>query len=127
MPSFSGLADGVHGVPYTLLTTRSVLERRIAMAFERRGGRALGALAIALNGSAPGGTATATLQQVEAIQAVSGMDLGGKRGLTTRTLINRATTAADEAKLDTIYDGSFSVATYPVDKGQGGGGKVGTL
>ena len=51
-------------------------------------------MAYVLVGAAPGATATMTFPQVEAAT-----ELGGKRNITTQTLINRATTASDVTEI----------------------------
>lgn len=127
MATWAGGWDGQFGSPYSLLNQRTNIQRDIAMAFERRGGRELSALAIALNGAGAGATATATRNEVEAVQDLSNFALGGKRNIVQKTIINRATTAADEALLDTLYDGVFAPTSYPADKGGGGGGKLNSL
>lgn len=126
--SFTGLWNNVYGAPYALTNSRSKLERDIALAFEKPGAQALSAIAIALNGAAAGGTAARTRTRVLGIRTTSGYDLGGRREIETVTDINRATTAADEAGLDAIYNGVFALTSYPADlSGNGGGGKVGRL
>ena len=126
--SFTGLWNGVYGTPYALTNSRNKLERDIALAFEKAGAQPLSAVAIALNGSAVGGTASRTRRRVLAVRSLSGYDLGGQRAIEAVTDINRATTAADETALDNIYNGVFALTSYPVDRsGNGGGGKVGTL
>lgn len=127
MPAWAGGWDGQFGQPYSLLNTRDDTKRIIAMAFERRGARDLSALAIALNGVAPGANATATYKLVEAQRGVTGFDLGGIRQVLTQTLINRNTTAADQTLLNSLYDGVFAPTSYPADKGGGGGGKLNSL
>lgn len=126
--SFTGLWNNVYGAPYALTGSRNKLERDIAIAFEKAGSQPLSAVAIALNGSAVGGTAARTRARVLALRSLSGYDLGGQRAIETVTDINRATTAADETALDAIYNGVFALTSYPVDRsGNGGGGKVGRL
>lgn len=127
MATWAGGWDGQFGTPYALTNSRDDLKRDIAMAFERRGARDLSALAIALNGVAPGANATSTYQAVEAVQAVGDFNLGGKRNIIQKTLINRNTTTADRDLLNTLYDGVFYPATYPTDKGGGGGGRLNQL
>ena len=53
------------------------------------------ALALALDGVAPGATAAKTLSRIQASS-----ELGGKRTIETETLINRATLAADVTDLN---------------------------
>lgn len=127
MATWAGGWDGYFGQPYAQISAQGNISRRLARLYERRGGRVLGALAIALDGVVAGSNATATVNTVEALAATDSVAaLGGKRNITTQTLINRNTTAADVTLLNAIYDGLFAPATYPVDKGRGGGGMLGT-
>lgn len=126
MATWAGLWDGMYGQPYALTGSRDDTRRVVAMAFERRALRDLSAIAIALNGAAPGGNATATYKAVTA-QAYQGVDMGGIRPIGTNTLVNRNTTAADVTALNALFDGIFAPTSYPADKGGGGGGKLNSL
>lgn len=128
MPAWAGGWDAQFGQPYALRNERDTLHRRVGMAYQRDGMQIERAIDKALNGVAPGATATAAVRKVEALQSVGALNLGGKRNIVSQTIINRATTAADKTALDAIYDAKFAPTTYPVDKsGMGGGGKVSTL
>lgn len=128
MPAWSGLWDDVYGQPYAPINQRMVLPRRIGMSYVREGMAADAAIAKALNGAAAGGTATATRKQVEALQSINSLGLGGARVIETKTIINRATTAADETAVDAMIEAKFAPTTYPVDaSGNGGGGKTSSL
>jgi hypothetical protein len=83
----------------------------------------------ALNGTASGGTATATHAQRTADpslgQAYSG---GGAIAIATVNDVSRVTTAADVTLINAVLDKTFAPSPYPVDKsGNGGGGKVGAF
>lgn len=127
MATWAGGWDGQFNQPYALTGSRDDTQRFIAQAFERRGMRALSAIAIALNGVVPGSNASSQYALVDAVQAVSGFDMGGKRTISQKSLVNRATTSADQALLNSLFDGIFAPTSYPADKGGGGGGKLGTL
>lgn len=128
MPAWSGLWDGVYAQPYAPINQRMTLPRRVGMTYARDGMKINAAIGTALNGSAVGGTASATHRRVEAVQANAAFNLGGKRTVETQTLINRATTSADETALDALFAAKFAPTTYPVDRSNnGGGGKTSTL
>jgi hypothetical protein len=127
MPAWAGLWDGWYSQPYASISQRMTLQRRVGMAYSREGMAVLQAVNNAINGVAPGANATATRQQVEAVQSVGGLGLGGKRNIVAKTLVNRATTAADVTAQNALFFAKFAPTTYPTDKGGGGGGKTGTL
>ena len=126
MPAWSGLWNNQHGQDYALITSRSNLMQRIAKLFAREGARADAELLTTLNGAAAGGTAAETRTRVTAVQADTNLLLGGRRIMETQTVVNRATTAADETRFDGVMTPSYA-PTYPVDRGGGGGGKTNTL
>ena len=133
MASYSGLFDGVYRTPWSLIGQRTSAHREISKRFQRDEMLQDAALATALNGVAPGATATASVREVTPVQA-NGMNQGGVRPIASRAVINRVTTAADVTSLAALYAGKFSVtAPYPVDKarvsnlGGGGGGKTNRL
>lgn len=126
MPAWSGLWNNVHGQNYALITARSNLMQRVAKLFAREGGRADAELLTTLNGAAAGGSASETRKRVTAVQSTEQMNLGGARVIETQTVVNRATTSADETNYDNILTPDYS-PTYPVDRGGGGGGKTNTL
>ena len=126
-------------VPYAMTPQangggRSPLESKLARIFARNQLRELVAAMVALNGAAAGGTATSTYKRVQpptgpdaTSPVVTAIDaLGGARSIETVTVIDRATTAADEAYIDDILDGDLLERTisYPTVVGSGGGGKL---
>src|SRR5262245_53435446 len=123
MPSWAGLWDGVYAQPYAPLNEPTATERDIARSLAPAAEIGLGALAAQLSGQAPGGTATASYTQRTAVQA-DGPNQGGLVPISTKSVINRATTAADETRMDTVmFKPVFAPLVYPVDKsGNGGGG-----
>ncbi len=127
MPAWSGLWDGIYGAPYAPINQRMTLPRRVGMAYARDGMLANAALGVALNGAAVGGTATATRPVVRAVQSSGSLGLGGARPVDTQTLINRATTSADQTALNALFQAKFAPTSYPVDRGGGGGGKTNSL
>ncbi len=127
MATWAGGWDYQFGQPYALTGSRDDTQRFIAMAFERRGMKALAAIAQALNGVAPGSNATSQYALVDAVQALGDFNLGGKRTITAKVLINRNTTTADRDLLNTLFDGIFAPTSYPADKGGGGGGRLNQL
>lgn len=64
--------------------------RRVAEILAGKSAMPLRALMLALDGVAPGATATKTLARI-----ANNTELGGKRTIETETLISRATTAGD--------------------------------
>ena len=126
MPAWSGLWNNVHAQDYALITSRSNLMQRVAKLFAREGGRADAELLTTLNGATAGSTAAETRKRITAVLASEGVNLGGARAIEAQTVVNRATTAADETNYDNILTPDYS-PTYPVDLGGGGGGKTNTL
>lgn len=133
MPSYSGLWNGVYGVNYSALVsngntfeqnnrTRITLTKLLS---KDRGTRKLMSLMKALNGVAPGATATATYKEVEALNGVGNPIVnGGVRNIVTDNDVNRVTTAADVTLINGIFDKLFNPSPYPTDKaGNGGGNK----
>lgn len=83
--------SGFWGDNYAFVTSHaSPMRRRVATWLGRKSLMPLRAEMAALNGVAPGGTASKTLAQIEAHS-----EQGGKRVVEVQTLINRATTTAD--------------------------------
>jgi hypothetical protein len=70
------------------------LRRHIAMLLDGKGTLELRQRASTLNGVVPGTVATKNRTVVAAVE-----DLSGKRAITTETLINRVTTAADKTEI----------------------------
>lgn len=95
--------NGVNSL--TQATTRGSRRRRVAQALDGKGTLELRARMTALDGVAPGAVAAKTYPVVEASQ-----ELGGVRNITTETLINRATTAADVAHIEATIN-TFSTKT----------------
>lgn len=123
MPAWSGLYDGVHGVPYTTIGTANAYKRlRRAV----RGRPALGfrKLLRTFITDDVGTTATQTHPRINAPNEVN-PNLGGVRQIDTVTDINRAATAADETALLKEVDNSHT-PTFPTEgSGNSGGGKLG--
>ena len=130
MPSFSGLWNNEYGQNYSQLSSaENVGNAHVALSrvlARRLYGRAsVRAILVSLVDGAVGDNATATHKRIKAERDLTANVLGGKRTIETFTSINRATTAADEAKLLNTLQ-LTSAPTYPVDKaGVGGGGKLG--
>jgi hypothetical protein len=102
-PLYGSLADA-----HSLLINRTTLIRHLQRAFRRRGLRVQAALILALNGAAAGGTASASRYRV---QMTPGNDeRGGQRTIESVSLINRATTSADETAIDGIANPAFAPA-----------------
>ena len=131
MPSYSGLWNGVYRINYSALASNgNTFEQnnRTRTAFTKlisrdRGTRKLMSLMRALNGVAPGGTATDTYRNDKApIANGDPLSNGGKRTIQTVNDVNRATTAADQTLINGIFDKTFAPNPYPVDKSRNGGG-----
>jgi hypothetical protein len=130
MPSYSGLWNGVYGVNYSALASngntfeqnnrlRNTITKLIS---KDRGTRKLMALLRALNGVAPGGTATSQFKTISSdVQRGQPMTNGGKRTIDTKLDMNRATTAADVTSINAMLDKLY-YPTYPVDRSRNGGG-----
>lgn len=112
MPTYSPLYDN----NFPLNTVKTPLDRVLATRI--RGLRKRAALMKALNGAAPGGTATWAQKRVQA----NTTEQGGKRVIETYNLVNRATTAADETYIDKLLAPTSRIAT-PTNKA----GPLGTL
>lgn len=131
MPSYSGLWNGIYGINYSALAsngntfeqnnrTRTNLTKLIS---KDRGTRKLMSLMKALNGVAPGATATMTYKDIDGLPANGNpLSNGGKRVIATNNDVNRVTTAADVTLITGIFDKLFSPNPYPVDKSRNGGG-----
>lgn len=142
MPSYSGLYNNQYndgqtaigvGLPTSVVVDtnerNSRLRTDMGQVFRRRAGRIMAQLIIQLTGSAPGNIATVTHRRVAApVSAGNPMSNGGRQTIETQTLLNRATTAADETRIDSDFSMMFGPSTYPVDRsGNGGGGKAGAF
>ena len=131
MPSYSGLWNGIYGINYSALASNgntfeqnNRLRTTITKLVSRdRGTRKLMSLMRALNGVAPGGTATVTFRNDKApIANGNPLSNGGKRVIATNNDVNRVTTAADVTLINGILDKTFAPNPYPVDKSRNGGG-----
>ena len=97
---------------YSFNKGRSPNERRIARLLNKHGQHVVRELATTLNGATAGSTA---LKQRARKQAVAGQQ-GGAQTIETQDLVNRATTAADLANLNTYlftYPNYANDATIP--------------
>lgn len=127
MPAWSGLWNGHYNEDYSMQHDRPSGRRQTARLNASRGMKPEVEKVTELTGSAPGNTASYTYKRAEA--PADSDDLGGARVIETVTMINRATTAADETDIDTDYmNGPFGLdpSAYPEDaSGNAGGGKGG--
>lgn len=130
MPAFSGLFDGVYGVPYTPLGNSRYKEDtyvQLARLLARKnyGNGAIRELMFTLLGSAVGGTATARHFRRVAVVDPLGSLYGGRAAIEQFTSINRVTTTGDRDRFQAAIRQISSPAVYPVDRsGNGGGGKI---
>ena len=126
--------------PYAPITAaqlgmRSPIEKKLARLLKRNQLRDVSAAFTALIGAAAGGTATSTYKRVQAPTRLSSTDprvtaigdMGGLIDIETVTVINRATTSADETYLKDFFDNELLEAgiTYPTVSGSGGSAYVG--
>lgn len=116
---------GIYGNNYTFVKGKAPNTRKLKQLMRDQEMRTLRALMVALNGVAPGGTASATVRQVannggSANNVTSVGALGGRRALQTRTLINRATTSADQTYITNLMTRRFGPLTYPRDRSGNG-------
>ena len=106
MANWSGLYDGWYRDPYTgaRSTRQTPFDLTINKLFRKIGSRQAGALLNVLIGAAAGTTATYTYQRpaVQNIFSNPGM-LGGLRPIETKTVVNRASTAADVTALKALF------------------------
>lgn len=127
MPAWAGLWDGVYMQPHALRNDAGSALRGVARLMAPQAMRAYGRIGDMLTGSVLGSVVQESIAQVVATRA-DGANLGGKVAIAPTVIINRVTTAQDEAILDAQLTPSFAPSPYPVDKsGNGGGGKLGTL
>lgn len=97
---------------YTFIRPKQSLRKVVARLLNQKSMRSDRALINTLLGTVAGSTATDTMKRVEHSQT----ELGGKRVIETETIVNRATTAADDTDLTGAYLTYASRPTYPVDK-----------
>lgn len=88
-------ANGVDSL-VSLSSNDGPARREIEQVLSRKGNRALRAKMRALDGVAPGATATATVAEIDGSTA----ELGGARTINQVSLINRATTNADVTEIN---------------------------
>lgn len=116
---------------YGLLYGRAAPDLELSRVLGRQGKRTFKAVLAQLVGTAAGSTAVATYARISAPAGLTnGMELGGARLVETITDINRATTAADEAYVESVLalisGMNPAITSYATDaSGNGGGGKVG--
>lgn len=124
MAGWSGLYDGVHGVPYSTIGVPSV-NRRLRRAL--RGMPALKKREILRTFVTDdvGTTAAASHTRIIATAQFDQMALGGVRAVETVTDINRTITAADETELLVDIDGSHT-PTFPREA-SGNSGRSGNI
>lgn len=134
MANWSGLWDRQYGTPYSQLGSNTseyngTLKQEVANLGRGRGGRILASIIAALTGAAAGQTAASTYKQVDADPALGqSYSGGGKRTVSTKTDINRATTGADVTLVDNLLGQINGALITSTDKsGNGGGGKVGSF
>lgn len=111
-----GLFETAGLTTLTQVSTTDAGKRKAAQALAAKGQRSLRERAETLNGVAPGSAALATNKRIEA-----NVELGGKRTIETENLVNRNTTAADQAELNQDVF-ALSSKTYdgtPVANGDG--------
>lgn len=116
-----------------MLYHRDSIERRMSIVLGPRAARPLRAVMRALNGAGVGATASASYKRVKAQNGITDFfKTGGAVEIETVEQINRATTADDQAYINSlIFDNVPSEKPtipggYPTDaSGNGGGGKLG--
>lgn len=130
MPAWSGFWNQVYGDGYRLTTNRGNVRREFAQMFERSTGvTPYGRVIRQLVNGNVGGQVTGSYPRI-ASQAVNppgqASDLGGKRLIEQRTVINRPSTATDQQQITDDLDWNKFTPVWPRDKsGNGGGGKRG--
>jgi hypothetical protein len=130
MPSYSGLWNGIYGIPYSALSTNNTKETNNSLKTQvtkhlskDRGARKLMMLMRTLNGVVAGSTATVNYKQIAVDPGNNNpISSGGKRTINTIADLNRATTAADQTLINAMFDKVFAPSPYPVDKSSNGGG-----
>ena len=131
MPSYSGLYDGVHGSPHSLLSDTVKIgnaETQVARLLSKRPyGRAkLRELMLTLNGAVAGSAASASHKRVKWTPDRTGVTGGGAIATETFTAVGRNTTADDKSDIDRMLSLASQPTTYVADSsGVGGGGKLG--
>jgi hypothetical protein len=105
MANWSGLYDGWYRDPYTGVrsTRQTPFDLTINKLFRKIGSRQAGQLLNVLIGAAPGATATYTYQRPGLPATPSPNMLGGLRPIETKTVVNRASTAADVTNLKALF------------------------
>ena len=112
--------SGFWGGTYSLIS-KGQAEIRLRKLFRKGNAQVIGELAKELTGSSVGAnTAQVIRKRVKGADGFTSR-LGGKREIENYTLINRATTAADETLVDSIVQPKrFAPITYPGDKSGNG-------
>lgn len=106
---------GVFDGTYTFIRDKSSFRKIIARILDRKSMRSDRALVSTLLGAVAGSTATSQLKRV----AHSQTELGGLRTIETETLVNRATTAADDTELTTqLLTYNSRNNAYPTDRAE---------
>lgn len=129
MAAYSGLWDGHHGEPHALLTNKTGnVDTRMARVAARRNGEA-GAFNEIVRTLAAGDETDTALFQTKRVLAVVNLSQGvqgGLRTIETVDVINRATDAADSARVEAAFNLASVPSTYAADlSGNSGGGKLG--
>lgn len=127
MATYSGLWDGVYNTPYPIATrvaSRAVTRSGVNVLFHGKRGRRARKLIITLLGAAAGAAATQTQTRVATDDGIS-QTHSGKVAITTETLVNRVTTAADVAALTADFTKSPRPTSYPKDLSGNGGAALG--
>lgn len=125
-----GGVNNAGGATYAVKVNRDESIMKAAHLLKEKGSRKTARVIRALLGTAVGATALEQFSEVAVQTQFDQSSLGGKRGISTRTIINRATTSADLTLMQRIVDQKFRPATYPLDRsgnGYTGQSKVGTF
>lgn len=130
MPSYSGLYDGVHGSPHSLLADTVKIgnaQTQVARLLSKRpyGRATLRELMLTLNGAAAGSAAAASHKRVKWTPDQEGVTGGGAVQTETFTAVGRVTTSDDKTDIDRMLALSSQPTSYVADlSGVGGGGKL---
>lgn len=123
MAAWSGLFNGVYGINYPGTRASKSILQKLGIRLHGKAGRKQGAIIRQLVAGNVGGTAAKTQGRA---RYLNNDDLAGKRVVVTETIINRATTSADQALLADKLVSNPRPSSYPAEKsGNSGGGKLG--
>lgn len=123
MAAWSGLFNGVYGINYPGVRASKAILQKLGIRLHGKAGRKEGAIIRQLIAGDVGGTATKTQGR---LRYLNNDDLAGKRVVVAETLVNRATTAADQALLADKLVSNPRPSSYPTEKsGNSGGSKLG--